>query len=265
MAKNIIEQAEPHIGEIVRICRVLEAEGRELDELNDLVGRTIQNSLVRSNGGTDGPRPIDIKFKLLRRSGRQASLTKRSYGNMQNADSRASRLPKKQKLATDEPVTDESATDKPATNERATEPTTLESTGNPAITEPNKMESLRTSREDRSSDTGIVDNGMPDADKQRPFARCSILDGSVQWLEDVVVALKHVDDKSRTPDSSVSGILDDVLTTAIIRTNFVNIMSSVTEKWARCNRLIAKPHGACIGKTREEQAKSEERLRHTVA
>jgi hypothetical protein len=40
MAKDIIEQAEPHIREIVRICRVLEAEGRGLEELNDLVGRT---------------------------------------------------------------------------------------------------------------------------------------------------------------------------------------------------------------------------------
>jgi len=40
MAKDIIEQAEPHIREIVRICRVLEAEGKGLDELNDLIGRT---------------------------------------------------------------------------------------------------------------------------------------------------------------------------------------------------------------------------------
>ena len=40
MANDIIEQAEPHIREIVRICHLLEAEGRELDELNELVGRT---------------------------------------------------------------------------------------------------------------------------------------------------------------------------------------------------------------------------------
>ena len=40
MANDIIEQAEPHIREIVRICRVLKADGRELDELNELVGRT---------------------------------------------------------------------------------------------------------------------------------------------------------------------------------------------------------------------------------
>jgi hypothetical protein len=40
MANDIIEQAESHIREIVRICCVLKAEGRELDELNELVGRT---------------------------------------------------------------------------------------------------------------------------------------------------------------------------------------------------------------------------------
>jgi len=39
MAKDIIKQTEPHIREIVRICRVLKAKGRGLDELNDLVGR----------------------------------------------------------------------------------------------------------------------------------------------------------------------------------------------------------------------------------
>lgn len=40
MAKDIIEQVEPHIREILRICRALNVEGRELHELNALVGRT---------------------------------------------------------------------------------------------------------------------------------------------------------------------------------------------------------------------------------
>lgn len=53
----------------------------------------------------------------------------------------------------------------------------------------------------------IVDNALPDAVKQRHFARRSILDDSVQWLEDVVVALEHVDDNSRTPDSVPIGLL----------------------------------------------------------
>jgi hypothetical protein len=40
MAKDIIEQVEPHIREILRICRALNVEGGELHELNSLVGRT---------------------------------------------------------------------------------------------------------------------------------------------------------------------------------------------------------------------------------
>jgi hypothetical protein len=40
MAKDIIEQVEPHIREILRICRAFNVEVRELHELNALVGRT---------------------------------------------------------------------------------------------------------------------------------------------------------------------------------------------------------------------------------
>ena len=40
MAKDIIEQVEPHIREILRICRALNVEGRELHKLNEFVGRT---------------------------------------------------------------------------------------------------------------------------------------------------------------------------------------------------------------------------------
>jgi hypothetical protein len=40
MAEDIIEQVEPHIREILRICRAVNVEGRELHELNALVGRT---------------------------------------------------------------------------------------------------------------------------------------------------------------------------------------------------------------------------------
>jgi len=103
---------------------------------------SVQNCLVRSNGGTDSPCPINIEFKRLRRSGRQASQTKRSYDNMQGANKA-----KKQKLAADEPATDGLATDELATDE-PTKPTTLESTDDPAIIEPNSMEPLETSRED---------------------------------------------------------------------------------------------------------------------
>jgi hypothetical protein len=40
MANDIIKQVEPHIREILRLCGVLDAEGRELYKLNELVGRT---------------------------------------------------------------------------------------------------------------------------------------------------------------------------------------------------------------------------------
>jgi hypothetical protein len=40
MDEDIIEQVEPHIREILRICRTLNVEGRELHELNVLVGQT---------------------------------------------------------------------------------------------------------------------------------------------------------------------------------------------------------------------------------
>jgi hypothetical protein len=40
MPKDIIEQVEPHICEILRICRVLDVGGSELWELQELVERT---------------------------------------------------------------------------------------------------------------------------------------------------------------------------------------------------------------------------------
>jgi hypothetical protein len=54
------------------------------------------------------------------------------------------------------------------------------------------------------------------------------------------VALEHIDDTSRTPDLSVPGVLDDLLIITD-HSNFVNIMTSVIENWAKCNRLIARP------------------------
>jgi len=36
ITKNIIEQVEPHICEILRLCGVLNAEGGELHKLNEL-------------------------------------------------------------------------------------------------------------------------------------------------------------------------------------------------------------------------------------
>lgn len=40
MAHNIIEQVEPYVREIICIYCMLNVEGKELHELNELVGRT---------------------------------------------------------------------------------------------------------------------------------------------------------------------------------------------------------------------------------
>jgi hypothetical protein len=48
MAEDIIEQVEPHIREILRICRALNVEGRELHELNALVGQTSKLIFIQS-------------------------------------------------------------------------------------------------------------------------------------------------------------------------------------------------------------------------
>jgi hypothetical protein len=40
MANDIIEQVEPHIREILRICSAVNVEGKELHKLNELMGRS---------------------------------------------------------------------------------------------------------------------------------------------------------------------------------------------------------------------------------
>lgn len=48
MAEDIVEQVEPHIRKIVRICYALNVEGRELHELNALVGQTSELIFIQS-------------------------------------------------------------------------------------------------------------------------------------------------------------------------------------------------------------------------
>lgn len=91
-----------------------------------------------------------------------------------------------------------------------------------------------------SSMTDDTDIDLLNVVTHTPFARRLALDDAVQLLEHVQVALKDVYDDSRIPDSSIAGVLDDILWTCD-HTIFVKIMTSVTENWAKCNRLIAKP------------------------
>lgn len=48
MAEDIDGQVEPHIREILRICHALNVEGRELHELNALVGGTSELIFIQS-------------------------------------------------------------------------------------------------------------------------------------------------------------------------------------------------------------------------
>jgi hypothetical protein len=73
-----------------------------------------------------------------------------------------------------------------------------------------------------------------------PFVQRPILDQSAQWLGHVFMALNEVEDTSRIPSSSVSGVLDDVLRNS----DFAlceKIMTSIAENLVKCNRSIAKP------------------------
>jgi hypothetical protein len=91
-----------------------------------------------------------------------------------------------------------------------------------------------------SSETNGTDFGSLDIATHTPVARRLVLDDTAQLLEHVLAALESVYDASRIPCSSVPGILESILTEGNY-TNFVKIMTCVTENWAGCNRRIAKP------------------------
>ncbi|KAE8440508.1 hypothetical protein EG329_007405 [Mollisiaceae sp. DMI_Dod_QoI] len=381
MARDIIEQVAPHIREIIRICRVLDIEGRELHKLNELVGRTIQNHLVELNKEAGSPCPITFEFKRLRRSGRQSSETKRCYEDMQSANSRTNKLHKKPKLAANRSATDESAanefvddspiddssnnippTNLPPTNDPPNDkppnkPTTFETTKDPGTMNPLEtlgeapsiaslvdgdethvdsaaerdlptithtdgmvildeyfpksatdsrplnsavLDEMPTSVADAlcqdsplpliqsyspealtlppstgsndalfkvsdtvdpkhagsgfetsissvgspesessctdlssnpTSETNAADLELPDAVTHTSFARRLVLDETDQSLDCVLVALENIYDDRRNPNSSIPGVLDNVLTKDN-HTTFVKIMTSVTENWA---------------------------------
>jgi hypothetical protein len=91
-----------------------------------------------------------------------------------------------------------------------------------------------------SSKTNNTDLDLPDVVTHTSFARRLVLDDAVQLLEHILIALENIYNDNRGPNSAVPGVLDNVLTTSNY-TIFVKIMTSITENWAKCNRLIAKP------------------------
>ncbi|KAH8650269.1 hypothetical protein BGZ60DRAFT_421646 [Tricladium varicosporioides] len=103
-----------------------------------------------------------------------------------------------------------------------------------------ELESSRTdSSSNTTSETNATDLELPDAVIYTSFARRPVLDNTDQLLDCVLVALENTYDNRRNPNSSVPGVLDDVLMKDD-HTTFVKIMTSVTENWAQCIRLITK-------------------------
>ncbi len=73
-----------------------------------------------------------------------------------------------------------------------------------------------------------------------PFTKREVLDDGPQLLEHVFMALDSAFDDRRTPTSCIPGVLDEVHTTSDHEI-FVKIMTSITENWAKLNRLIPRP------------------------
>jgi hypothetical protein len=90
------------------------------------------------------------------------------------------------------------------------------------------------------SETHDINSNLPNAVQCAPFVKRSILDESAQLLHHVLMALDKADDTSRRPNSSVPGVLDDVLTKTDF-TLFVKIMTSIIENLVKHNHRIAKP------------------------
>ena len=90
-----------------------------------------------------------------------------------------------------------------------------------------------------SYETNATDMDSLDVIVNPPFIKRVVLDDGPQLLEDVLVVLDSVYDDRRAPTASIPGVLDELHTSD--HGIFVKIMTGITENWARCNRLIARP------------------------
>jgi hypothetical protein len=91
-----------------------------------------------------------------------------------------------------------------------------------------------------SYETNATDIDSLDMAAHPPFTKRVVLDDGPHLLEHVLVALDSAYDDRCAPTSCVPGVLDKVYTTSD-QEIFVKIMTSITENWAKCNRLIARP------------------------
>jgi hypothetical protein len=90
------------------------------------------------------------------------------------------------------------------------------------------------------SETHDINSELPSVVRHAPCFKRSTLDESAQWLEHVLMALEAVDETNRRPNSSVPGVLDDILITSDF-TLCVKIMTTIAENLVKCSRCIAKP------------------------
>jgi hypothetical protein len=134
-----------------------------------------------------------------------------------------------------------------------------------------------------SYETNATDIDSMDVAIYPPFAKRAVLDDGPQLLEHVLMALDSAYDDRRAPTSCVPGVLDEVHTISD-HASFVKIMTSITENWAKCNRVIARPalevaqdrlaeierggssrtRGSQTSISRRDRTKSDH-LRHTIA
>jgi hypothetical protein len=91
-----------------------------------------------------------------------------------------------------------------------------------------------------SYETNATDVNSLDVATYPPFNKRVVLDDRPQLLEHVLVALDGVYNDRRPPTSSIPGVLDEIRTTSDLGI-FVKMMTGITENWATCNRLIARP------------------------
>jgi hypothetical protein len=90
---------------------------------------------------------------------------------------------------------------------------------------------------------GLYETNVTDIDSlDTPvlFTKRTVLDKGSQLLEHVLAALDSLFNNRRAPAACIPGVLDKVYSTSDHEV-FVRVITSITENWARYNRLITRP------------------------
>ena len=113
-----------------------------------------------------------------------------------------------------------------------------ESSSSIGFSDPGSLSTNQTSYP--ASETHQIEKDSASGALHAPYVKRPVLDESAQWLEYVLMAVQVVDDTTRRPNSSVPGILDDMLTEGDF-TLCVKIMTGIAENLVKCSRRIARP------------------------